>query len=101
MSKRRATEELVNSDNLKRKPNFSEEATNVLVDLISQNKTLLFGKCTPTITAAVKRGKWEEIAMEVSAIDCTERTVEKIKNDGKMFQEQPKRKKLKERMNYA
>ena len=63
-----------------RRPNFTSEDLNILVDAVASNKAHLFGKFTNTLTANSKSNIWEKISNQINAVNATvRRTGEEVK----------------------
>ena len=56
-------------EDAKRKANFTQEATDIFVEQVAEKKHILFEKCSPSLTASMKKKCWEDIAAVVNA--CT------------------------------
>uniref|UniRef100_A0A8W8LPF5 Myb/SANT-like DNA-binding domain-containing protein n=1 Tax=Magallana gigas TaxID=29159 RepID=A0A8W8LPF5_MAGGI len=55
----------------KRKPNWSNEEIEVLVQGVTDNIRLIKGKFTPSITNEAKNRCWVEITSQVNAVNCS------------------------------
>nr|XP_022300425.1 uncharacterized protein LOC111108680 [Crassostrea virginica] len=67
--------------NLKRKPNWSEEELQMMASGIRENREILFGKFSPSVTSEKRRAVWNEITKQVNAVslNCGTREVEDVK----------------------
>ena len=50
--------------NLKRKPNWSEEELQMMASGIRENREILFGKFSPSVTSEKRRAVWNEITKQ-------------------------------------
>nr|XP_034334014.1 myb/SANT-like DNA-binding domain-containing protein 4 [Crassostrea gigas] len=55
----------------KRCPNFSAAEISVLTDEVESKKDILFSKQNSTVSNALKRDAWKEVALKVNAINTT------------------------------
>uniref|UniRef100_A0AAQ5WZK1 Myb/SANT-like DNA-binding domain-containing protein n=1 Tax=Amphiprion ocellaris TaxID=80972 RepID=A0AAQ5WZK1_AMPOC len=63
----------------KRKGNFSETKTEVLVDEVKARKSILFGGHSSGITNKRKGTEWQHVVTSVNSVSSTERTVAEVK----------------------
>ena len=62
-----------------RRANFSNEEIGTITEFVKNNKGILLGKLSPTVTKRKKEELWKELAETVSAIGVSPRTVLEIK----------------------
>lgn len=55
----------------KRCPNFSAAEISVLTDEVESKKDILFSKQNSTVSNALKRDAWKEVALKVNAVNTT------------------------------
>ncbi|XP_054866345.1 t-SNARE domain-containing protein 1-like isoform X2 [Amphiprion ocellaris] len=63
----------------KRKGNFSETKTEVLVDEVEARKSILFGGHSSGITNKRKGTEWQHVVTSVNSVGSTERTMAEVK----------------------
>ena len=61
-----------------RKKNFSVEERNLLVNLVKENTTTLFGKFGSQLSNADRKSCWAKIAVSVSALGVDVRTADEV-----------------------
>eukprot|EP00105_Crassostrea_gigas_P003661 XP_011416591.1 PREDICTED: myb-related transcription factor, partner of profilin-like [Crassostrea gigas] len=61
----------VSSRMAKRCPNFSAAEISVLTDEVVSKKDILFSKQNSTVSNALKRDAWKEVALKVNAVNTT------------------------------
>ncbi|KAJ8342731.1 hypothetical protein SKAU_G00326590 [Synaphobranchus kaupii] len=61
-----------------RKPNFSKDEVFTIIELVGQNKNIIFGKYSDIITRDAKMEKWQYIANAVNGVAGTQRSLVSI-----------------------
>ena len=64
--------------NRKRDPKYTPQEKEALVNLVNENKKILFGPFTSTLTSAIKCVKWAQITKRINKIGNHQRDVRKI-----------------------
>ncbi|XP_063050321.1 myb-related transcription factor, partner of profilin-like [Engraulis encrasicolus] len=76
-----------------KKPTFTAQELDVLVDEVERKRLLLFSKFKNTITNADKKAAWEEVAQRVNAVGLGyNRTAEMVRNKWRDYSSVTKRK---------
>jgi len=66
-------------DTKKKSANFTKIEVDMLVDEVEENREILFGKLSSTLTAHIKHSVWEKITNKINAVSGVVRTEKSVR----------------------
>lgn len=75
-----------------RKVNFSKRELHTIIDMVGQNKPVIFGKFTESLTRDTKAEKWQAITNAVNGVEGRQRSVADVKRKWTDFASRTKQK---------